>query len=1652
MFGTHVFSARAGRISTVMAVFLQSSVRTLLGIGVLFSAVLIPGPAVAQGVFAGQTAVGSAAAAQTVTISIAKAGTVQKILALAQGQSGYDFQTAAGGSCAMGVAYPVGQSCTVSVVFQPVYPGQRLGTVVLLDANGNTLGSAALAGSALGPIGAFVPGSIHTDAGDSQWIYAGDGGPSNASAVFLPFGIALDAAGNLYIADSANARIRKVTVATPGALGTMSTIAGNGIVGTGGDGGAAVAANLNNPISVALDGAGNVYLSDSANNAVRRVDAFTGKISTVAGQLGVSGYSGDGGQATSATLNQPSGITFDAAGNLYIADTGNHAIRKVTLATGVITTIAGNGHPGFAGDGGPATSALLNAPWSVTISPANQIYIADQNNNRIRAIDTTGRIATICGTGTAGNAGDGGAASAAQLNVPANVVMDVVGNLYIADSGNNAVRKINVQTGTISTIAGNLTESALGDGGPATSASLYGPYTLALDGFGDLYIADVFHNRVREVATNGGTVTYDPQRVGRISAAKAQVVENDGNAPLDIATVTAASNSAVDPATTTCTNGLVMQPLAQCVIGAEFAPTVTGTPVMGTIQMQSNAANSPGILTLSGNVLTVDPSTVNLSSSQNPSTFGAPVTFSVAVTSGGVTPTGKVTLLDGTSSLATTSLNSSGAATFTISTLSGGTHSVTASYAGDTNNAAGVSTVLSQVVQFVQAPTTTTLNASANPVDGGATLRLGVSVAATSSGSGNGAVNGTVTFMDGQALLGSAVVANGSATFSIATLAVGSHTIIATYSGSAAYDGSSSSPLFETVRAATSTTVLGVSANPVTGAQAITLSATLTSTGAVPTGTVSFLDGATLLGKATIASGSASLTLSPTALAVGTHTLTAVYGGDSFNNGSTSAALSEVVKLATTATVLSSSANPVAQGGSIVFTAQVTGNGGAPTGSVQFFDGASSIGTGTVSATGAATLTSTTLGLGTHSISATYLGDAFDGTSTAAPVAEVIQTAVASIGLSASANPAAFGSPVTFTVHVTGTGSQPTGSVTLLDGATSLGASAIDATGTATFALSTLTIGLHTMTAAYAGDANHAAVTSSAVAEQIQQVTTTSLVPSTTNDIAGTTLKLTAVVAGVSNQPVTGTVRFTDGATTLATVAVDNTGTAIYSSSQLGVGPHTLAAIYSGDTNDQTSASKALVETVTIATTAATLQVSANPAFAGSALTISTVITGNGGVPTGTVTFLDGTTAIGSAAAVAGTGASATASLTLSTLVPGVHTLTASYGGDAFDAPSVTPATSEEVEQKTTIGLASSANPSLLDDNVTITATVQGGLANSPATGNVTLTDGGSTVGVQAITSAGTATFTLASPALGTHTLVATYAGDQKNTGATSAPLVQTVTLRPTTNTFTPSSSSLSAGQTVTFTSVVVGNGPVAPTGLITFVSNGTALGSATLNASGVATLVLTPTAANYNVVAQYPGDALYAPSNSKVTLVTVFPTVQFTMTATPASITLKSGAHTTLNVSVTSAPNFADTLALGCAGLPQYATCTFSQGQLTLAGGSTQTVSVVVDTGDPLGAGPTAALREAKPLGLGSPVELACLLPGGLLGVLLWRGRRKGRRYAGLLVVLLAFGFSLLLAGCGNSLNVQSTPAGNYTFRVIGTGNVTGATQSGQVTLVVTQ
>lgn len=377
-----------------------------------------------------------------------------------------------------------GGSATVAQINQPNFLAVRsTGDFVLSDRDNHR-------------IRAVVSGVIDTVAGDGTQSFSGDGGPATSASMNTPEGIAVDGAGNIFFVDSLNRRIRRVDAATS----TITTYAGNGSFGFSGEGAPAVDASLRLPLGVAPDPAGNLYVADDNNNRIRKVDASSGLITTLTGN-GFVGNTGNGGPAVNAVINSPHDVALDSAGNIFFADFGNNQVRRIDASTGIITKFAGTLSGGFTGDGGPAVNASLNHPSGLAFDSADNLFIADTSNNRIRRIDaSTGIITTVAGGGAGG---DGIPATSSRLFGPGDVALDGAGNLFIADTSNHRIRRVDASTGIIATVAGTGTAGALGEGGPATSAQLNQPTDVEVDSAGNLYIADKSNYQVRAVDSMG---------------------------------------------------------------------------------------------------------------------------------------------------------------------------------------------------------------------------------------------------------------------------------------------------------------------------------------------------------------------------------------------------------------------------------------------------------------------------------------------------------------------------------------------------------------------------------------------------------------------------------------------------------------------------------------------------------------------------------------------------------------------------------------------------------------------------------------------------------------------------------------------------------------------------------------------------------------------------------------------------------------------------------------------------------------------------------------------------------------------------------------------------------------------------------------------
>lgn len=417
-----------------------------------------------------------------------------------------------------------------------------------------------------------VAGNNSLGSGDS-----GDGGAATNAAFNYVAEIALDGAGSLYVADTFNSVIRKVS-----ASGTITTVAGNNSLGAGysGDGGPATNAALNLPDSVLADGAGNLFITDTHNHVIRKVDP-SGIITTVAGNASLGGgYSGDGGAATNAALNFPVSLALDGAGNLYFSEYYNHIIRKVNAA-GIISTVAGNQRIGgtYSGDGGAAINAGLNLPVGILVDGTGNLFIAEDGNNDIRRVDASGTITTFAGNPSlgAGYSGDGGAATNAALNYPEQLAEDAAGNLYIPEYGNNILREVTT-AGLITTVAGNQSLGAgyAGDGGAATNATLNNPVGVALDRAGNIYIGDTHNNVVRKIGSIG--INVNPTN-GTLTISDAQAAQS-GNYQVVIANAAGSITSSVVKLVVHAPPAITAQPLGATV--PEGGPVTLAVTAVGT--------------------------------------------------------------------------------------------------------------------------------------------------------------------------------------------------------------------------------------------------------------------------------------------------------------------------------------------------------------------------------------------------------------------------------------------------------------------------------------------------------------------------------------------------------------------------------------------------------------------------------------------------------------------------------------------------------------------------------------------------------------------------------------------------------------------------------------------------------------------------------------------------------------------------------------------------------------------------------------------------------------------------------------------------------------------------------------------------------------
>ncbi len=1148
------------------------------------------------------TAVGTPSAQQAVTVPAQVSGTVDHETILTLGQPGLDFALpAVPASSCTGVTLTAGGSCSQSVVFTPTAPGLRIGAVALFDAAGDLLGETLISGTGTGGLAILVPGNTLPVAGDGNYLDpVEDNIPALNAELYAPTSVTEDGGGNLYIADSEHNRIRMVSAST----GQITTLAGTGAAGYTGDNGPATAATLNTPSGIAIDGAGNLYIADTGNNVIREIHAVTGVITTIAGD-GAAGYGGDGSAATSASLTAPQGVAVDTSGDLYIADTGNQVIREVAFSTGLIGTVAGDyygpfgsGIGGYNGDGVAATSATLNHPYSVALDAAGDIYIADTDNSRIRKVSAaTQVISTVAGTGTAGYSGDNGQATEAELDAPTGIALDPAGNLYIGDTQNSRIRKVNALNGSINTLAVSGGDYLLGTDNLQNTVSIKGPQGVYVDAKGNVLFANTLDMQVWEIESSLAALNFTaaPVRQGSLSTPQLQTVENDGNDPVNplvFTSLTASANAQID---TSIEQGacLTTQPLAvdtDCAIGVIFSPAANpvltaNTTEAGTVsaayntEAGVNGPNSPLSIVAVGVAEPLNSTTTTVSATPDPSLFGQTVTFTVQVTTGSGTGalTGTVSLVDNFNGAMTTlasglPLGASGAATYSIATLAVGVHYITASYSGDAAHSPSYSTEngVSPWVQTVEEQTAVLLTSSANPSLVGQSVTFTATV--TAPDGGGLLPDGTVSFLDGTTTLFTGQLAGGAISYTTSALANGVHPITAVYSGDVTKEilGETSAVLDQDVQAA-ATMTLATSGSPSYYGAPVTFTATMASTATVPaSGRVTFYDANVRIGTALL-SGAAPNTASFTTstLAVGTHTITASYAGDNYNTAATAGPLVQTVLKTITATTVTATPSPGIAGLAETITATVKVIDGAvtPTGLVTFTatsnTGTTALGSAPLSAAGTATI-SPVFGPGNYTIVAAYSGDTDDGGSQSAPLALTVGQAQTSVIVSAVPNPSSWLQPVAFAATVTGNGATPTGTVEFFANGALIGSGTLNTNGLATLTYANLAIGTYAITATYLGDANDAGSTSQPVSLTVGKIPTTTSLGSSITSGANPQLNLVATVLGNVGPIPTGTVTFTNALTTLGTATLDATGVATLDLN-LPAGTYVVEAVYSGD-------------------------------------------------------------------------------------------------------------------------------------------------------------------------------------------------------------------------------------------------------------------------------------------------------------------------------------------------------------------------------------------------------------------------------------------------------------------------------------------------------
>jgi sugar lactone lactonase YvrE len=520
---------------------------------------------------------------------------------------------------------------------------------------------------------------------------------SQTVAPLLPTGVAYDAAGNLYFVDTNRHQVFESTLG-----GQLLTVAGSGVQGFSGDGGAATAAALNGPQGVAIGPDGTLYIADTGNQRIRMVSTG-GTISTFAG-TGTAGYGGDNGPAAAAAFNHPTALAIDSTGALLLCDTGNHRIRRI--AAGTVTIVAGTGVQGFSGDGGAATAAQLDTPSGLAVAADGRLFVADTHNHRVRVIAAGGTISTFAGTGVAGYAGDGGPATSALLARPQGLYMTTAA-LLIADSNNQRIRSVNAQ-GTIATLAGNGEQGSSSDGAVATGISLDTPRTVTQSSFAAPVFADAGNRLVRELVANGNLYLpagLQPNRTS--SVALTAVAGATYGQPVATASVTGSAGTPQGVVQLYDGASLVTQTSLNAGVASFASATLSaGTHTLSAAYL-GDGVNPAATSAAASTAIAKAASITTEPSSPQTGYAGLPLTLTASVAPATLgTPTGVVTFTEGATTVATGTLNA-GAATGIYLAPSAGSHAIVANYSGDPNfnpsTSAAVTTTVGAMPDFTLA-------------------------------------------------------------------------------------------------------------------------------------------------------------------------------------------------------------------------------------------------------------------------------------------------------------------------------------------------------------------------------------------------------------------------------------------------------------------------------------------------------------------------------------------------------------------------------------------------------------------------------------------------------------------------------------------------------------------------------------------------------------------------------------------------------------------------------------------------------------------------------------------------------------------------------------------------------------------------------------